>query len=207
MTSCCDAPSRRTGNGLLDDGRRDCSGLLPGSEAVAAARDAQEALAAVLPVRMGIHTGETESRDGDYSGTTVNRCARLMAAAHGGQVVVSAATEAVVRDALGGEVELVDLGDHRLRDLAAALQGATRRLALAASEGREPPAGQPSAQANASPAVVGLIGELRRQTTRRLVDRLGDSRLRDKRAEGGAMDTDHAVARALALIDRVLSST
>ena len=87
-------------------------------------------------------------------------------------------------------------------DEAAALQGAARRIALSASEGRDPPAGQPTSQANV-PA-VGLIGELRRQTTRRLADRLGDSRLRDKRAEGEAMDTDHAVAQALALIDQVL---
>src|ERR1700674_194749 len=67
-----------------------------------------------LRVRMGLHTCEAELRDGDYYGSAVNRAARLMSAAHGGQVVVSAATSELVR---GGPVELVDLGEHRLRDL------------------------------------------------------------------------------------------
>jgi len=67
-----------------------------------------------LKVRMGLHTCEAELRDGDYYGSAVNRAARLMSVAHGGQVVVSAATSELVR---GGPVELVDLGEHRLRDL------------------------------------------------------------------------------------------
>ena len=71
-----------------------------------------------LRVRMGVHTGSAEYRDGDYFGTAVNRAARVMAAAHGGQVVVSLATEELVRDSLPRDVTLVDLGEHRLRDLA-----------------------------------------------------------------------------------------
>lgn len=67
-----------------------------------------------LAVRMGLHTGEVELRDGDYYGSAVNRAARLMGVAHGGQVVVSTATSELVR---GGPVELLDLGEHRLRDL------------------------------------------------------------------------------------------
>jgi predicted ATPase/class 3 adenylate cyclase len=67
-----------------------------------------------LKVRMGLHTCEAELRDGDYYGSAVNRAARLMSVAHGGQVVASAATSELVR---GGSVELVDLGEHRLRDL------------------------------------------------------------------------------------------
>jgi predicted ATPase/class 3 adenylate cyclase len=67
-----------------------------------------------LRVRMGLHTCEAELRDGDYYGSAVNRAARLMSVAHGGQVVVSAATSELVR---GGSVELVDLGQHHLRDL------------------------------------------------------------------------------------------
>ena len=65
-----------------------------------------------LPVRMGICTGEVEARDGDYFGAAVNRAARTMAAAHGGQVLVAAATAAIVEG-----IEFVDLGEHRLRDL------------------------------------------------------------------------------------------
>jgi predicted ATPase/class 3 adenylate cyclase len=93
-------------------------------DAIAAAVDAQSALVAEsLPtgvdirVRMGLHTGEVEERGGDYFGSAVNRAGRLMALAHGGQVVVSAATAELVGDTLPPEVTLVDLGEHLLRDL------------------------------------------------------------------------------------------
>ncbi len=86
------------------------------SDAVDAAVDAKARLAEVLPVRMGLHTGEAELRDGDYFGSTLNRCARLMGIAHGGQVVCSAATVELVRD----RDDLRDLGEHRLRDLSRA---------------------------------------------------------------------------------------
>ncbi len=68
-----------------------------------------------LVVRMGVHTGPAEIRDGDYYGTAVNRAARLMSVAHGGQIVVSLTTKELVQD---HGVELVDLGEHHLRDLA-----------------------------------------------------------------------------------------
>jgi predicted ATPase/class 3 adenylate cyclase len=70
-----------------------------------------------LLVRMGIHSGEAEHRDGDYFGTAVNRAARVSGAAHGGQVLCSLATEELVHDSLPGGCALVDLGEHRLRDL------------------------------------------------------------------------------------------
>jgi predicted ATPase/class 3 adenylate cyclase len=66
-----------------------------------------------LKVRMGLHTGEAELRDGDYFGIAVNRGARLAAVGHGGQIICSAATA----DVADVEVTLVDLGEHRLRDL------------------------------------------------------------------------------------------
>jgi predicted ATPase/class 3 adenylate cyclase len=74
--------------------------------------------AAPLRVRMGVHSGEAELRDGDYFGTALNRAARLMGVAHGGQVVCSQATADLARDSLADGVTLVDLGEHRLRDLA-----------------------------------------------------------------------------------------
>jgi predicted ATPase len=70
-----------------------------------------------LRVRMGLHTGEAELRDNDYHGQAVNRAARLMAAAHGGQILVSEVTQAIVRDGLSAGFDLVDLGEHRLPDL------------------------------------------------------------------------------------------
>jgi predicted ATPase/class 3 adenylate cyclase len=73
--------------------------------------------AAALRVRSAIHTGDAEARDGDYFGTTLNRAARLLAIAHGGQVIVSRATADAARTSLPAGVELVDLGDHVLKDL------------------------------------------------------------------------------------------
>lgn len=70
-----------------------------------------------LRVRMALHTGAAEARGGDYFGPTLNRCARLLAAAHGGQILLSAATEELVRDALPPGVSLRSLGLHRLKDL------------------------------------------------------------------------------------------
>jgi predicted ATPase/class 3 adenylate cyclase/DNA-binding CsgD family transcriptional regulator len=66
-----------------------------------------------LAVRMGLYTGVAEARDGLYEGPVPNRAARVMAAGHGGQVLVGAPTAALVDD-----VELADLGEHRLKDLA-----------------------------------------------------------------------------------------
>jgi predicted ATPase/class 3 adenylate cyclase len=95
--------------------------------AINAAIDAQKALSAEawtltepLRVRMGLHTGSVESREGDYFGTAVNKAARLMGVAHGGQIVVSRAVAELVDDELSTDVALVDLGEHRLRDLARA---------------------------------------------------------------------------------------
>ncbi|MEX1007414.1 MAG: adenylate/guanylate cyclase domain-containing protein [Acidimicrobiia bacterium] len=70
-----------------------------------------------LRVRMGLHTGAAEVRDGDYYGSSLNRAARLMGVAHGGQIVCSHATADLARDSLTEGVVLTDLGDHRLRDL------------------------------------------------------------------------------------------
>jgi class 3 adenylate cyclase len=70
-----------------------------------------------LRVRMAIHTGEAELRDGDYFGPTVNRTARLRGTAHGGQIVISQATADLVCDRLPEGAVLKDLGAHRLPDL------------------------------------------------------------------------------------------
>ena len=79
------------------------------SDATLAAADLQRALQAEpwptdtpLSVRMALHTGEAELREGDYYGLAVNRCARLRAAGHGGQVLLSEAAAALVRGAFQG---------------------------------------------------------------------------------------------------------
>src|SRR6516165_2494125 len=83
--------------------------------AVNAAIDAQRELG--LPVRMGLATGEAELRDGDYFGTVLNRAARVMAAGHGGQILLAESTAGLVSG-----VDLIDLGLRRLRDLPTPVQ-------------------------------------------------------------------------------------
>jgi predicted ATPase/class 3 adenylate cyclase/Tfp pilus assembly protein PilF len=68
-------------------------------------------------VRMALHTGAAEERDGDYFGPPVNRVARLLSAAHGGQVLLSLPTQELVRDQLPSGTSLRDLGERRLKDL------------------------------------------------------------------------------------------
>jgi predicted ATPase/class 3 adenylate cyclase len=76
-----------------------------------------------LRVRMGLHTDEGRLRaPGEYVNRPLNRCARLMAVGHGGQVLLSDATATVVGDGLPAGVGLVDLGEHRLRDLGAPMR-------------------------------------------------------------------------------------
>ena len=70
-----------------------------------------------LRVRMALHTGEADLRDGDYYGSAVNRCARLRALAHGGQILLSATTARLVQEGITGETGLRDLGQHHLKDL------------------------------------------------------------------------------------------
>ena len=92
------------------------------ADAVSAATDIQVGLrradwpGPALVVRMGIHTGTAEERDGDYFGPVLNRAARIMSAGHGGQVLLSSVTAGLFGP--GGDVTLHDLGTHHLKDLA-----------------------------------------------------------------------------------------
>lgn len=71
----------------------------------------------ILKIRIALHTGEADLRDGDYYGTVINRCARLRSIGHGGQILLSQATYELVRDVLPPGITLQNLGVHRLRDL------------------------------------------------------------------------------------------
>jgi predicted ATPase/class 3 adenylate cyclase/Tfp pilus assembly protein PilF len=70
-----------------------------------------------IRVRMALHTGAAEEREGDYFGPPLNRVARLLSAAHGGQVLLSAAAQEIARDQLPAGAALMDLGERRLKDL------------------------------------------------------------------------------------------
>ncbi len=92
------------------------------SDAVSAAATLQRALRDLgLRVRMAVHSGETQVRDGQrYVGHAVHRAARIRDLAAGGQVLVSGAARALLADTIPQDLGLLDLGDHRLRDLARA---------------------------------------------------------------------------------------
>ena len=94
---------KHTGDGV-------CAAFASPRSAVDAAVAAQRALE--LPVRMGLATGEAELRERDYFGSVLNRAARVMAAGHGGQILLAESTAGLLTG-----VDLVDLGPRRLRDL------------------------------------------------------------------------------------------
>jgi class 3 adenylate cyclase len=93
-------------------------------DAARAAVDIQRAFARAewptpgpMRLRMALNTGEADLREGDYYGTTVNRCARLRAIGHPGQILLAARTADLVRQALPSRTRLVGLGTHHLKDL------------------------------------------------------------------------------------------
>ncbi|HEY5521421.1 MAG TPA: tetratricopeptide repeat protein [Candidatus Limnocylindrales bacterium] len=99
------------------------------ADALAFAAEAQRELHATdfpagaeVKVRMGIHTGEGALSDADYVGLDVHRAARIAAAGHGGQVLVSDATRALAGDSMPARAALRDLGEHRLKDLPAPIR-------------------------------------------------------------------------------------
>jgi class 3 adenylate cyclase len=101
-----------------------CCAFLTTPDALEAALEAQRRLLSsewehigTFRVRMALHVGAAEERDGDYFGPPLNRVARLMSAAHGGQVLLSLATQELVRDQLPAETTLRELGEYRLKDL------------------------------------------------------------------------------------------
>ena len=88
------------------------------SDAVACALELQRAPLAPIRLRIGVHTGEVQLRDeGNYAGPTINRTARLRDLGHGGQTLLSGATEPLVVDWLPADAWLTDLGTHQLREL------------------------------------------------------------------------------------------
>ncbi len=99
---------KHTGDGV-------CAVFWSAAHALDAASEAQDRLD--LPVRIGLHTGEVIERDGDLYGPTLNRCARIADAGHGGQILMSAVTLGVIGDD-DVTADVTDLGEHTLRGLA-----------------------------------------------------------------------------------------
>jgi class 3 adenylate cyclase len=174
---------KHTGDGV-------CAAFGSARAAIDAAVEAQQTLA--LPVRMGISSGEAYETDGDYFGPVLNRAARVMHAAHGGQVLVAASAAALVDG-----VDLVDLGEHRLRDLAAPTRlFQVRAAGLAASF---PPLHTlDRAPGNLPMMVTSFIG--RDHELKKLVELVPEHRLVTLTGVGGVGKTRLAVQVAAELV-------
>jgi predicted ATPase/class 3 adenylate cyclase/DNA-binding CsgD family transcriptional regulator len=116
----CDVVAAHDGVRPVEQGEGDSfvAAFARASDAVAAAVALQRAPLAPIRLRIGVHTGEVQLRDeGNYAGPTINRTARLRDLGHGGQTLLSGATEPLVVDRLPEGAWLTDLGSHPLRDL------------------------------------------------------------------------------------------
>lgn len=183
-----------------------CMAFSSPSDAVAAAVAAQQALArddwsgvGGLAVRMSVHTGEASQRDGDYFGPALNRAARIMDVAHGGQVLVSGVTADLLADAGPPDVSLVDLGEHRLRDL---VEVERLHQVLAPGLGRDFPRVRSldAFDHNLPLQRTSFVG--RRTDVAELLDRLAKAPLVTLTGIGGAGKTRLALEAAAASLDR-----
>lgn len=138
-------------------------------------------------MRMGLHTGEAELRDGDYFGPTLNRVARIMDAGHGGQILLSAAAAGLVPD-----LETTDLGSHSLKGLAT-----PERLVQVGTAQFAPPRVVATRLGNLPTDTTSFVG--RDDELARLVDRLTTERLVTLIGVGGTGKTRLAVEAARAL--------
>jgi predicted ATPase/class 3 adenylate cyclase len=155
--------------------------------AVEAARVAQRDVE--LPVRIGIHSGEAQEREGDFFGPTLNRCARLMDAGHGGQILLSEVTHALLPG-----IEVVDLGEYRLKDLP------TSERIYQLGTARHPPLRAKASVSTLPPSLTDLIG--RDELVAEVGRRLECERLVTLVGVGGVGKTRVAVAAAETLAPR-----
>jgi predicted ATPase/class 3 adenylate cyclase len=161
------------------------------TDAVAAAGEGQARLAGgPVRVRMGLHTGEPNVSDGDYVGPDVHRAARIMAAGHGGQVLLSQTT----RDLLDSAVELRDLGEHLLKDIPVPI----RLFQL--GDGEFPPLRSLS-QAQLPAALEPLVGRKRELAELVRLFRRDGARLVTLTGPGGIGKTRLALAVAADLVE------
>ncbi|MGQ0465315.1 MAG: AfsR/SARP family transcriptional regulator [Sporichthyaceae bacterium] len=188
-----------TGDGL-------CAAFDTAEAAVAAAVAGQLALAEEgwegsepLRVRMAVHVGAAEARGGNYFGPTLNRTARLMAAAWGGQILCSLAAAELTDDQLPSEVSLRDLGEQRLADLARP-ERVFQVLHPALPDGFAPLRTAAAVRHNLPVALSSFVG--RGAELEAVRDALAASRLVSLLGPGGSGKTRLALAAAAAVTDR-----
>ncbi|HVS49039.1 MAG TPA: tetratricopeptide repeat protein [Candidatus Dormibacteraeota bacterium] len=180
------------------------------SAALAAAAAMQRGLSeadwphqAPVRVRMGVHTGEARpasiASGVDYVGFEVSRAARIAAAAHGGQVLVSDSTESLVRDSLTAGFTLRDLGEHRFKDLVRPLR--IYQLLIDGLPDSFPPLRSLDATPNNLPTQTStFVGRQRELAS--AVERLETTRLLTLTGPGGSGKTRLALHLAADLLDR-----
>lgn len=169
--------------------------------AATAAIDAQQALSTSVPfaVRMAVATGEAHPRGDDWFGPALNRCARLLDAGHGGQILVSAASAALLHDLPLHGTTLEHLGEHRLRDLPEPQP--IYQLTAPNLASRHPPLRTAAAPVHTLPATrTPLIG--RAAEVLELMKLLDSSRLLTIAGVGGVGKTRLAIELASRVVDR-----
>ena len=170
-------------------------------DAVDAAAVAQRALVSgQIQVRMGIHTGEPLRTDEGYVGMDIHRGARIAAAGHGGQVLISQAARELIQDDLSEEFALRDLGQHRLKDLSR-----PQRIFQLVAEGLQrdfpPLATLENRPTNLPPQPTALIGRERELAEVVELVRRPDVRMLTLTGPGGAGKTRLALQAAADLLD------
>ena len=174
--------------------------------AVAAAADALRRLDAEswpddlqVRIRIGMHTGEAAVQDGTYVGVAVHRAARIADLAHGGQVLLSAATRSLVVDSLPDGVTLLALGQHRLRDLESAEE--LSQLVIDGLPADFPPIRSIGSTPNNLPVqATSFLG--RDDEIAEVSELLGSSRLVTLTGPGGTGKTRLSLQVAASVVDR-----
>lgn len=156
-----------------------------------------------LKVRIAVHTGEAEERDDDYFGAALNRTARLLSVAHGGQILVSLVTERMAGE-VGAGISFRDLGEHRLRDLAR-----SERIYQMDVDGLPvefPPLRTPDMVPNNLPTLAtSFVG--RRQELEEVKKLVRGTRVLTLTGVGGAGKTRLAIQSAVELVDEFPGGT
>ena len=179
--------------------------------ALAASLEAQRAMqtatwddSAPIKVRIALHTGETEERGDDYVGPLLNRVARLMAAAHGGQILLTRTTSELVQENLPAGARLIDLGSHRLKDLERPEQ--IYQLAAAGLQVDFPALNTLDARPNNLPIqLTRFIG--RDEELKEVLSLMTETRLMTLTGPGGVGKTRLALQAAAQSIDRFPDGT